>query len=31
LADLREAADVIANGTRQLETAASSSVSGKVR
>jgi IclR family mhp operon transcriptional activator len=31
LADLREAADAIANGTRQLETAASSSVHGKVR
>ncbi|HWM66596.1 MAG TPA: IclR family transcriptional regulator C-terminal domain-containing protein [Steroidobacteraceae bacterium] len=31
LTDLREAADTIANGTRQLETAASSSVPGKVR
>jgi IclR family mhp operon transcriptional activator len=31
LADLREAADTIASGTQQLETAASSSISGKAR
>jgi IclR family mhp operon transcriptional activator len=31
LADLREAADVIANGTQQLETAASPDVSNKLR